>query len=271
MTTVTMMTTAMMTMMRKITVAATRTRRRTKTTTMTMMMMTTTTTKTTTDSSLRSSSWRPPTGAAIALLLLVTACSSTLDSVATTAVDGSVAPTTVEAPTTTVDPPDPSELLADALQRYSAGYEFRASAAVNDQEATVQAGRWLDGASQITVQSGDGEVEYIITAAGQWVRLPDGEWEEIEAAPSVAYPLEAMTTPDSLELIASTGDTVSVSAFYPAAVVGLSGDPVEVVLDFEKGNLVGVSFTVDADGNIIESTTSLSPLADATPIVAPTS
>lgn len=226
--------------------------------------------KTTTDSSLRSNAWRPRTGAAIALVLLLAACSSSDEPVATTAGDSAAATTTSHAaPTTTVAPPDPSKLLATALEQYSNGYQFRATTVVNDQEATVQTGRWLDGASQITVRSGDGEVEYIITPDSQWVRLPGGEWEEIAATPALAYPLESMTTPNSLELIAASDGTASVSAFYAAEAVGLAGDPVEVVLDFDAGALVGVTFTTDLDGNIVESTTSLSPLADTTPITAP--
>lgn len=142
--------------------------------------------------------------------------------------------------------------------------------AVNDQEAVVQTGRWLDDASQLTVASGDAEVEYIVTAAGQWTRLPDGEWEQIVGTPTVDFPLERMANPQSIEVIASDDASVAVAAVYPADFMGLSGDPIEVVFDFRQGVLVGMSFTADIEGNVTESNTALSPLSDTTPITAPT-
>jgi hypothetical protein len=178
---------------------------------------------------------------------------------------------TTEATTTSSPAPDANRLLVAALESYRDGYEFVATTAVNDQEAVVQTGRWFADASQLTVGSSEAEVEYIVTASGQWARLPDGEWEQIDGAPDVAFPLGPMATPQSIELIAGHGDTATAAAVYPAAAMGLSGDPIEVVLDFRRGVLVGMSFTTDIEGNAVESTTSLSPLSDTTPITAPTS
>jgi hypothetical protein len=236
--------------------------------------MTMTTRKTTTDPSLASHRLRPRLlGAAIALLVLVTACSSddSPEAAPTTATAG---PTTTaagtESPAATVAPPVPAELLATALATYADGYEFSTTTSVNDQNASTQTGRWLEGASQLTVESGDGVVEFIITDAGQWTRLPGEEWEELEGAASTAYPLEGMNNPESITLVSTAEDRTTVLATYTAADVGLSGDPVDVTLVFADGNLVGFSFTADLDGTIVSSDTSLAPLTDTSPITAPT-
>jgi len=229
----------------------------------TTMMMTTTRTKT--DSSAGSYTRRPHVlGAAVAFALLLSGCNSHGEVTSPTA---ETQPTTDV--TTAISQPDPAELLASALDNYRDGYEFVATIAVNDQEAVVQTGRWLDDASQLTVRSGDGEVEYIVNAAGQWARLPDGDWEEIDGAPETTFPLASMATPQSVELMAADGGIATVRALYPADTMGLTGDPVEVVLDFRDGVLVGMSFTADIDGNITESTTSLSSLTNASPITVP--
>jgi hypothetical protein len=233
---------------------------------MTTMTMTT---RMKTDSSPGSYAWWPRLlGATIALVLVAAACSSDDDAATATTATSSTAQVTT---TATPAPPNPSELLTMALEGYRSGYEFVATIAVNDQEAVVQTGRWLDDASQLTVRSGDGEIEYIVTAAGQWTRLPDGEWEEIDGSPSVSFPLEPMAEPQSVELMASDAGIATVLAIYPAEVMGLSGNPVEAILEFHDSILVGISFTTEVAGNVTESTTSLGPLADATPIVAPTS
>lgn len=235
---------------------------------MTTTMMTTKKTKT--DSSLDSYAWRPLVlGAAIAFTLLLTGCGSGDEMATPTQADPTTTTTSVTT-TSPTTPPNPSELLATALAQYRSGYEFIATTVVNDQEAVVQAGRWLDDASHITVRSGDGEIEYIVTTDGQWARLPDGEWEPLDGAPLVTFPLEPMVAPQSMEVMTADAGIATIRAVYSAETVGLSGNPVEVVLDFHDGVLVGVSYTVDVAGNVTESITTLSPLTDNTPITAPT-
>jgi len=233
-----------------------------------------TTRKTTTDPSLASHRLRPRyLGAAIALLVLVTACSSDEPREAAPATATASPATTAagtEPPGTTAAPPAPTELLTAALATYAGGYDFSTTTTVNDQEVSTQTGRWLEGASHLTVESGDGVVEFIITDAGQWTRLPGEEWEELEGTPSTGYPLEGMDNPESIALISTADDRTALLATYPAAAVGLSGDPVDVTLVFTGGNLVGFSFTADLDGTIVSSDTSLAPPTDTTPITSPT-
>lgn len=155
------------------------------------------------------------------------------------------------------------------MAAYADGYEFTATTTLNDEVATVQTGRWLSGASQTTVKSGDGEVEYLITAEGQWARLPGGDWEELEGTAAAGHPLAALATPDTLEVVESTAEKTVVSVRYPAAALQLAGDPVDATLTFTDGALVEVAFTANVDGNTLESVTVLGPLLDATPITVP--
>ena len=233
-----------------------------------------TTRKTTTDPSLASYRLRPrQLGAVVALLVLVTACSSDEppEAAPTTATAGPATTAAgTEPPGTTVAPPAPTELLTAALANYADGYEFSTTTTVNDQEVSTQTGRWLDGASYVTVESGDGVVEFIITDAGQWTRLPGEEWEELEGTASTGYPLEGMDNPEAIVLVSTTDDRITLLATYTAGAVGLSGDPVDVTLAFAGESLVGFSFTADLDGTIVSSDTSLAPLIDTSPITAPT-
>jgi len=237
-----------------------------------MMMTTTMTTKTTTDSSFGSDWWRPRIlGVATTLLLLLAACSNTADpTTTTTSAAASATTTTAIAGTPTTAVPDPVSLLADALGQYSSGYEFTATISVNDQVTTVQSGRWLNGSSQLMISSGEGEVEYIVTSEGQWSRLPDAEWAEVEGSPaSDVSPLAAMGSPDSVELVGSDGGVTVIEAVYPAAALGIDGDPVVTTLSFESGVLTQVAFEAEISGAVARSVTTLAPLADSSPIIAP--
>ncbi|MEA2001118.1 MAG: hypothetical protein U9N84_04420 [Actinomycetota bacterium] len=236
-------------------------------------------TQTKTDPSI--GSWLRPRmiGAAAALLLVMGACSSTsvetpattttaspmVTTAATTETTGPAAPTT-----TSTIPPEPSVVLAAALDQYASRYQFSGTATVNGAVATAVTGRWVDAASQMVIRSGDGEVEYVITTEGQWARLPDGIWEELDGTPPAGNPLAALATPDSLELVETAGTNVTLRAVYPAATLGLEGDPVEVQLVFDDGSLIEASYRIEVEGNIAESVTTFATPADTSPIVNPT-
>ena len=213
-------------------------------------------------------------GAAAALLL--TACSSATE-VAATQSDQPEAPVVVTAATATTEAPpttvviDAAVLLSDALASYRNGYAFTATTTVNGQVANVQTGRWLEGSTEMTVSSGDGEVDYVITDQGQWTRLTGGDWEELEGSPPVGFPLDTIGTPDRLQVVDNDGDLVEVLAVYPAAALGFTGDEVAAQLRFVSGTLIEVSFSVETDGVTAESTTTLGPLTDITPVTAPPS
>ncbi len=243
----------------------------TATTTVTPVAMTTATMT----SASRGSRWRP-LGAAIALSLVVAACSSSTDGAASSTTAAPVASSTATTSTTAPNAPtpapptlDPATVLAEALAAYAGGYEFSGTATVNEQEASIVSGRWIDGASQLLIRSGSGEVEYLITPEGQWARLPEGEWEELEGPPPTDNPLAALGTPTSLEVLSAAENTVRLRGVYSAEALGLTGDPIEVQLVVTDGSLVEASYTVNVDGNSGTSVTTFSNPTDTTPITVP--
>ncbi len=230
-----------------------------------------------TTSAPRDSWWRP-LGAAIVLSLLVAACSSATDEAPTSSTIAPAPPgvttttTAAPAPPAAVeDAPDPATVLFEALAAYADGYEFTGTATVNDQEASVVSGRWIGGASQLLIRSGSGEVEYLITAEGQWARLPDGNWEPLEGTPPTDNPLAVLSAPDSLEIVSSDANTVRLRGVFAAETLGLTGVPIEVQLVVTNGTLVEASYTVDGDGAIGTSVTTFSKPSDTTPITVPAS
>jgi hypothetical protein len=128
----------------------------------------------------------------------------------------------------------------------------------------------VETASQLTISSGEGEVEYIITNNGQWARLPGSVWEELDGAPPSGNPLAALATPEALTLIEATGNKVVLRAVYPAATLGLDGDPIDVQLLLEDGALAEASYQIEVDGNLAESVTTFAQTDDTSPITNPT-
>jgi hypothetical protein len=205
------------------------------------------------------------------LLVALSACSSDAGAATTVPDPAGADQGTVPPPaSTTTTLPDPAALLATALDQYAGGYEFNATVTVNGEEASTVAGRWVDGASELTVTSGEGEVDYVIAAGGQWARLPDGEWEALEGAPTTASPLLALAGPSSFDRAEPAGDAIVVYAVYPATALGLEGEPVAVRLVFTDGILVEAGYETLIEENAAVTVTTFRPVGDTTPITAPT-
>lgn len=217
-------------------------------------------------------------GAVAALLLVAAACSSsdTAQAVPPAAPSQSAPQTPATtaqpaAPTTT--PPTeglaPEEILTDALATYASGYEFTAVASVNGEVATTIDGRWLAGASELSIASGDGEVDYLITATGQWTRLADGPWQELDGVPPVGNPLTALAQPSSLETAEAVVGNMGLLAVYPGAILGFPEGSVEVMLTLRDALLTQATYHAVIDGVNIETVTTFAPLEDTSPITAP--
>ncbi len=219
--------------------------------------------------------WRfPVLGFATALLVMASvACTSQTPSAGTTTVAAAATvPTSSAGSTAPADPAPaiPADLLSQALDRYARGYEFTATVTVNGQQASTVEGRWVAGASQVTVSSGDGQVEYLIVGANEWVRLPGGDWEALDGVPAESSPLLALAAPASfgpLETVGEAGHVVN--ATYAAAVLGLSGEPVVVRLAFADRFLVEASYRAAVDDGEVTTVTSFKPILDVAPITAP--
>ncbi|MFQ5555074.1 MAG: hypothetical protein ACE5GC_06865, partial [Acidimicrobiia bacterium] len=130
-------------------------------------------------------------------------------------------------------------------------------------------GRWLEGSSELSIASGDGVVDYLITGTGQWTRLPDGEWQELDGEPPLNNPLTALSAPTSLRSTDDAAGSVGLVAIYPAEVLGLSGAPVEVLLTIRDAVLTQARYRAIVEGVSVETVTVFAPLENTSPITAP--
>ncbi|MDK1097795.1 MAG: hypothetical protein QGM47_11175, partial [Actinomycetota bacterium] len=97
-----------------------------------------------------------------------------------------------------------------------------------------------------------------------WIRVDDGEWREVESSGPIEPPLEDLASLNSLTIIQSSDDGISVLAAYDGAEFN-SENPVDLQLRFVDGLLVSASYaTADAsvspifaplDGATIENPT----------------
>ena len=226
--------------------------------------MTTTTTRTTTEP-LPSHRRRPRFGAVIACGLLVASCSSPAPLVDSSTI------TTVASPKTNPTPVasgDGASILDTALARYRAGYEFSSQVVVNGISAVTVAGRNVSGSSLMIIQSGDGEVEYLVIGPQQWARTPDGIWDAVSDS-TTPPPLEPLSSPRSVQVTSESGTIVTLEAAYAAEVFQVSGPDLRVTLTIDAGWLTSARYSMDQGGATAAVETTFGVLSDTTPITAP--
>ncbi|MGI9647813.1 MAG: hypothetical protein ACR2OI_04775 [Acidimicrobiia bacterium] len=218
--------------------------------------------KTTTTDPLSRPGQRPLLGAVVAFALLLGACSSGDDAV--------VDPTpTAQLPTQTSSVPEARTTLQSALARYDAGYEFTSQAVVNGSVALEIDGRHVSGSSHMTITSGDGEVGYLIVGGSQWATTPGGEWEVVSEGEAGSPPLQALKSPAAVEMAATSGSEVKLTARYPGSAFQLIGPELEVTLTIEDGLLAKAEYMTEQDGVVGHVETTFRPLSDFTPITVP--
>lgn len=199
-------------------------------------------------------------------------CAGTGRSTATTTAIAAVdaTSTTVASKTsTTVADVDPTTLLAGALERYEGGYIFTSTATIAGAIAITATGRQQGSSSEILLASGDGEIEYLLTADGQWVRTPGGDWQQLDAEQPPTAPLAQLAAPNGLELVQNAAGEIELSAVYDGAVFGLPPGDLVVLLTFRDGLLTEARYTNEQEGVTAEVITLFAPPADTTPITVP--
>ena len=185
------------------------------------------------------------------------ASGSPVDSAAATA--GPTTPAASQAPV--------ADLLATAMARLDAGSQFESTVTVDGTVATALAGRTIGSAASLTVTTSGRTVEYIRIPPTAWAREPGATWLVIDAAQAPKSPLDALRAPLSLELDAASPGTL-LNATYPAAALGLEGDPVPVTIAIDA-DTVTFRYAKTSAGHEVVSTTVLRPTTDATPIAPP--
>ena len=170
---------------------------------------------------------------------------------------------------TSVDLPDPSALLAGAVEAAAAGYHFATTVTVGSDVALTAEGDRIGDSTRMTVASNGAAVDWVITPEGSWV-AENGVWQEIERPAAAPDPLAALAAPTSITVDAANADGSTLRASYPAAAFALPGDaPIDVVIDIAGANLSSLSYFAPGTDPPTAVRTVISALTDTAPVTAP--
>jgi hypothetical protein len=186
-----------------------------------------------------------------------------------TGAPGSTASAAAPTPSAAAPTPTPiaGDLLAAALESLRAESAFETRVTVDGAVMVSATGRSVGAASELSVTTGTSTVEYVRVPPKAWAREPGGTWVPVEAGTAPGDPLDTLSSPTTLVVSGSDAGVTTFTAMYPAATLGLTGDPVTVTITADGR---GVSFTYETEtsGRRMTSTTTLRPSA-GDPIVAP--
>ncbi len=159
-------------------------------------------------------------------------------------------------------------VLATALAPLRDASAFGTSVTVDGTVVVSATGRSVGNASTVSVTTGSRTVDYVRIPPKAWARESGLAWVLIDANTAPASPVDVLGAPTSV-----SGDGVGVgavlAAIYPAAALGLTGDPITVTVTIGS-SAVRFSYSVTTAGKTSISTTTLRP-GTADPITAPAS
>ncbi len=199
-------------------------------------------------------------------ILLIVACS--------TASCGAAAEQSTARPTSTVATESQewsetgSSILEAALQRYESGYEFTSEVMIEDDIAVSVEGKQVGAASHMSIQSGDGIIEYLIANQAQWFRTDSGTWDVVAEHEEISSPLEPFSVPTSVSVADEHDTTFELHAIYPASAFNVGSD-LAVTLVIIAGQLISATYVTTVDGAEATVLTTFRELTDRTPITIP--
>lgn len=197
-------------------------------------------------------------GGAILIVFAAAGCSTTVEpSVAASATTASLPPS--------VTPASPAQLLAAALAPLLAANQFETTITIDGKAAITSVGRSVSDSTQLTVTTSGKAVEYVRIPPQAWARPEGGTWVLITVDEAPGSPIGVLAAPTTLAPDAA--DPTHLVATYPAASLGLEGDPVTVTITL--GAAVTFRYEVDAGGHPTISETTIRPTTSTEPITAP--
>lgn len=212
-------------------------------------------------------------GAALASLLLVSAgCSSDDADVDANSADATtvVSAESTAAPSTITSSVDPGPLLQTALAQLAAGYHFTSNFVVNGTQVLTADGDRLGDASRFTVSTSGAVVNYITTPAGSWAQPDGGDWDQIDEAAPVSDPVAALLAPAAIGVLSDDGTAMRLRVTVSAVTLGVAQEgnaDVDVVI--AGGVITEIGYSTTVDGSVGSVATTVGPVVDPTPIVAP--
>ena len=218
--------------------------------------------------------------AALAAVLAYTAaCSSD------TSTSSSAVPTTSFATTTTAtdliagstsvatEPAvtiDASSALQQGLAALAVGFHFSSTVTVNGTSSLTADGDRIGDSSNLVLAGDGGTVSYIITPDASYAKPEGGEWSLLDVAPATSDPIAALLSPVSVATVPTTDGTVVVQATVTAVSLGITAEGnVDVHVLLVDGAIAQITYTAPVDGGTAQVVTTISPVVDPTPIVAP--
>ena len=145
--------------------------------------------------------------------------------------------------------------------------EFESIVTLDGATATSLSGRTVGSASMLTVTSSGRTVEYLRLPPNAWARETGAGWVIVDSAQAPSSPLGVLASPVTIKnAAADSGATLE--ATYPAAALGLEGDPVKVLITID-GSVVTFRYEQKSGGHVVVSTTTVRPTTDLTPIGTP--
>jgi hypothetical protein len=213
-------------------------------------------------------------GAALATLLLASAgCSSDdadVDANSAAATTTVAAAGSTSAPSTIASSVDPGPVLQNALAQLAAGYHFTSTFVVNGTQVLTADGDRIADASRFTVSTNGAVVNYITTPAGSWAQPDGGDWDQIDDAAPVSDPVAALLAPASIAVLSDDGTSIRLRATVSAVTLGVAQEgtaDVDVVIT--GGAITEIGYSTTVDGSVGSVATTVGPVVDPTPIVAP--
>ena len=191
----------------------------------------------------------------------------------------SVAPTPAPTPTLAPAPSpapapipivDGSAILYQALHALAAGYHFTTTVTVDGVVRLVADGDRVADGTRLNLTGDGGTISYVITPAGSWVLPEDGEWEAVEAPPATVDPIAALWSLSAVTIDALEGPVTRMTATVPGAALGIAdGAEAAVQLVLDGSMLREITYLTAVDARPASVQAVISPLTDATPVIAP--
>lgn len=135
--------------------------------------------------------------------------------------------------------------------------------------ASRASGRWLNGTGEFAIESQGAALIYRTVPPRAWVHEDESGWIELDSGSPLGNPIDALLKPTTLATVGEQGGALSFRATYPAAALGLSGDPVTVDLTIGGSGSVTATYRMPTPAGEALSETVMTPAANLAPVTAP--
>lgn len=204
-------------------------------------------------------------------LVLIGACNN--DSEQTAKATIAAATTTVAAAGDTVPGElgaDAAEVVAAAIAALGPDYHFATAVKVGDAVVLSVQGDRVGAGARMSLSSDAGVVNYLIVGDESWAKPENGVWAKLEAAPSNADPMVALTRASAAVVTTADDKTTTVELTVANSDLGIGSEgTATVTVQITSGRLVFAVYATTLDSQPALVSTEFGAVVDATPVTAP--